>query len=786
MTTPVDFLRLILPPAGPYALLVRAQGRNKPHNEFAPTLEALWQQMASWEARGAEVWHACASFKRPENDPRGTKQGDRRLGRTGHNIALVKALWLDVDGGEGKPYADARAAAEAVLAFARAAELPMPILVASGAGVHAYWPLREAMLPSQWKVLAKKLKLLCRQHNLEADPARTADTSSVLRTPGTHNYKRGLQLVRCYQLVGPYKLKQLVGLNVDLQQLAQVPVKQEVNVPEHLRIAGLPRLADRAAQGMVERPDVSSEDIAGQCGQISAFRDSRGVLPEPVWQACLGVLAYTSDGDDKGQEWSSGYDGYTEEETRDKMERWRETVSGATTCERFRGLNPAPCEACPLWGRIKSPIGAMRGVVAVPPVVVNGTHALPNFFDEAQGKPKAIRFDVNKDGIPIATCANAYVAIKDGLQLDCRKDTFHEKMLVGGHAINAWGDSLSDDVVYMIRRLIYEKFRFDPSDRYARDASIQICLERQFNPVVDYLAALQWDGRARIGRWTVDYLGAADTTLNREFGHLMLIAAVRRARAPGTKFDQIVVLEGKEGTGKSSAVKILAGEENFSDQHILGASDKEQQEAFTGVWLHEIAELAGMKRTDVERIKQFASRTEDRARPAYGRLRVDMKRRGIFIATTNEDIYLKSETGNRRFWPIETGHIDLAKLKADRDQLWAEAAWNEARGVSIELPITLRAEAAEQQERRRETDSWANLVLDAIAKAKNPKDLSVLEILTSQTFHLSPLEIRQVEQNRVSRVLKRLGFMRYQKRVGEERIWRYFISGDSGDSGDTK
>ena len=774
MPTPIDFLRLILPPAGPYALLVRAPGRNKPHNEFAPTLEALWQQMASWEARGAEVWHACASFKRPENDPRGTKQADKRLGRTHHNVALLKTLRLDTDAGEGKPYTDARAAAEAALAFARDARMPPPMLVSSGGGVHVYWPLRDAMTPPQWKVLANKLKLLCRQYKFEADPAVTADVSRVLRTPGTHNHKRGGALVRCFQMVGPYSLDQFPSLNVDIRQLAQVPVRIDVRVPEHLRIAGLPRLADRAAEGM-QGPDVFADEIASQCGQLAAFRDARGVVSEPLWQAALGVLVYCADGAEKGQEWSAGHEDYDEDATQDKMERWRETVSGATTCARFHEFAPATCEACPLWGRIKSPIGAMKGVVVVPPPKeVNGHgDALLDFFAEAPGRPKAIRFDVNKDGIPIATCANAYVAIKDGLQLDCRKDTFHERMLVGGLAIQAWGDNLSDDVVYMIRRITYEKFRFDPTDRHARDAAIQICLERQFNPVVDYLAALQWDGKPRIGRWTVDYLGAKDTPLNREFGRLMLIAACRRARAPGTKFDQIVVLEGKEGTGKSSAVKILASEENFSDQHILGASDKEQQEAFTGVWLHEIAELAGMKRTDVERIKQFASRTEDRARPAYGRLRVDMKRRGIFIATTNEDIYLKSETGNRRFWPIETGHIDLTKLKADRDQLWAEAAWQEGRGVSIELPVALRGEAAEQQELRRETNSWVSLVVAAIETQTDKKDTSIIDILTSGPFRLSASEIRQVEQNRVARILKRLGFDRYQKRIGDERMWRY-------------
>ena len=378
--------------------------------------------------------------------------------------------------------------------------------------------------------------------------------------------------------------------------------------------------------------------------------------------------------------------------------------------------------------------------------------------------------DTDKAGHPRPTCTNAGVAIL-GLGIACRKDVFHEKLLVGGHAIQAWGGDLSDDAVHMIRKVTWRRFGFDPTERHARDAAIQLCLENQFNPIVDYLTGLQWDRRPRIERWTVDYLDAADTPLNREFGRLMLIAAARRARAPGTKFDQIVILEGKQGTGKSSAIRILAGDENFSDQHVLGASDKEQQEAFRGVWLHEIAELAGMRRTDVERIKQFARRTEDRARPAYGRLRVDMKRRGIFVATTNEQAYLKD--WDRAFWPIATGTIALERLKADRDQLWAEAAWCEARGDSLELPEALRAIAKHEQAERHEIDAWESLVAEAIGRQKVPLDTSVNDILMSGTFQMRASEVNQPAQNRIARILKKLNFERYYARVGKIREWRY-------------
>ena len=166
---------------------------------------------------------------------------------------------------------------------------------------------------------------------------------------------------------------------------------------------------------------------------------------------------------------------------------------------------------------------------------------------------------------------------------------------------------------------------------------------------------LQWDKRPRLDTWMTIYLGADDTPLNRAIGRLTLVAAVRRVRQPGCKFDQIPVLEGPEGTGKSSAIEILAGKENFSDQTILGLDDRQQQEAVRGAWLFEIADLAGMSKADVDKTKAFASRLSDRARPAYGRAVWALPRRCIFIATTNNETYLKSQTGNRRFWPVKTG-----------------------------------------------------------------------------------------------------------------------------------
>src|SRR5262249_25180585 len=139
------------------------------------------------------------------------------------------------------------------------------------------------------------------------------------------------------------------------------------------------------------------------------------------------------------------------------------------------------------------------------------------------------------------------------------------------------------------------------------------------------------------------------TPLNRAIGRKTLIAGVRRIRKPGCKKDEILVLEGPEGTGKSTAGLVLAGgPENFSDADILTLDAQGQMEALEGVWIYEICELEGLSRADTTKVKAFASRSTDRGRPAYGRFRENWPRQNIFIGTTNDDKYLRDQLGNRR------------------------------------------------------------------------------------------------------------------------------------------
>jgi predicted P-loop ATPase len=169
-----------------------------------------------------------------------------------------------------------------------------------------------------------------------------------------------------------------------------------------------------------------------------------------------------------------------------------------------------------------------------------------------------------------------------------------------------------------------------------------------------------------------------------------------------------------------------------------------------------------MKRAEVEKIKAFATRTHDRARPAYGRRRVDAPRRCIFVATTNEDEYLQSQTGNRRFWPLRTGTINIDALRRDRDQLWAEAAEVEAMGEPLVLPKELWNEAKTAQDERRQSDPWDDILAD-VKGVLYPTDqggeeewikAQELLITLSVTTDRASTEVYK----RLKRVMERLGW----------------------------
>lgn len=342
--------------------------------------------------------------------------------------------------------------------------------------------------------------------------------------------------------------------------------------------------------------------------------------------------------------------------------------------------------------------------------------------------------DASRAGLPRPTLRNTLLAIAR-LGLHCEYDEFHRRKVIEGHTLQSFQGELSDDGCAVLRNEILQRFGFDPGKDHTREAANLHCLDNAHHPVRDYLAGLTWDRRPRVERWLIDYLGADDTPLNQAFGRLCLVAAVRRVRQPGCKFDTILVLEGPQGSGKSTAISILAGSDNFSDQEILNLDPKAQMEAVEGVWIYELAELAGLRRADTTRVKAFASRTIDRGRPAYGRFTEKRPRQFILIGTTNDEQYLLDATGNRRFWPVKTGEIGLEALRRDRDQLWAEAAFIEAGGASLTLDESLWEAAREQQAARMEEDPWLEILRNLSTSRKDGQGLEAGADLTRFDDH---------------------------------------------------
>ena len=278
------------------------------------------------------------------------------------------------------------------------------------------------------------------------------------------------------------------------------------------------------------------------------------------------------------------------------------------------------------------------------------------------------------------------------------------------------------------------------------------------------------DGTPRFDQWLVTYAGAADTDYVRAVGALPLLAAVRRVRVPGTKFDELLVLESPQGTDKSSALRSLCRlDEWFSDDLPLGVDSKHVIERTAGKWVIEAAELHGNRGRETETLKAFLSRQVDGpVRLAYGRFSVGVPRQFVLIGTTNHRTnYLKDGTGARRFWPVAITAFDVAALTRDRDQLWAEAVSREP-DTSLRLAPSLWAAAEVEKEARRAVDPWEEVIEAQLSDGI----VQVNRIAAAEIWRALGIEANQQDNrhaDRVAAIMERNGF---QKRKIEGRmVW---------------
>jgi putative DNA primase/helicase len=355
------------------------------------------------------------------------------------------------------------------------------------------------------------------------------------------------------------------------------------------------------------------------------------------------------------------------------------------------------------------------------------------------------------------------------------------------------GDVWTDRHSFQIRRYIGQRYGCDFADSKIEQAIDDRAYELAFHPVQEYLSALEWDGVPRVDTVFIDWLAVPDSLYAREVGRCTLIAAVNRAMAPGHKFDQVTVLGGPQGIGKSTFIRML-GKSWYAE---LSSFDlKIAAEEMQGAWIMEMNEMSATNRTELEAQKAFISATETKVRLPYARRPIKMLRQTVFIATTNRNEYLKDSTGNRRWWPLECGisagkMFDLAAFTAIVDQLWAEAYERWAMGETSLMRDGAQEEALAAQEKQRESDPWKGIIGEwlvaecdanrydrtAIDEVMVPRDRACVVEIWQDCLGQKDTPKRQ-EANRIIAIMdsvpgfaKQTNPLRFGTRFGRQKGW---------------
>lgn len=327
-----------------------------------------------------------------------------------------------------------------------------------------------------------------------------------------------------------------------------------------------------------------------------------------------------------------------------------------------------------------------------------------------------------------------------------------------------------------------QRYEVEFSREKTFDAVGMAAHDNRYHPVRDYLAGIAWDGTPRCESWLLMALGVGARSMRQSHlaqyaarvGTMWLVSAIARVMEPGSKVDHVLILEGPQGTGKSSALSVLAGAWFLDTPFALGDKDAYQQIA--GSWIVELAELDSLNKAEATLAKAFFSRGTDRYRPPYGRTVVDVPRQCVFAGTTNLAEYLRDPTGARRFWPVACHWFEREWLVEHRDQLWAEAMVLYKAGTRWWPQPEDYALLHDQQSLRETVDPWEEI----LARELSEPDRELQErYYAAELLKLLDIEpARQQERamtTRLGAIMHRLGWRKVQATsAAERRIARFY------------
>lgn len=356
----LKFFQTILPDDGVYFLALFKEGYKAPAHKAYTDL-ALMAQAVEQMAKSNQltVYHACASYIDPVVEVQ-TEDGIKRKYRISENWNKAKAFWVDIDCGQekfdsGDGYLRKRDAFTAICAFCVKIGWPQPMVVDSGNGLHAYWPLVKPIRSELWRRVASALKSCLAHEGVIADPTRTADFSSILRPVGGVNRKYGgAKNVTVIKECEPVEAKVLA------EALHQYVVANSVKVLKDKPAVSVNPNASINADLIGLLPQypntpVDANVMADKCAQVAAMRDTQGDVGYEHWRGVIGLLKHCVEGEAYAEQWSDNREasGHSQINWHDKYSTWS---SGPTTCEFFEKCNPSGCSGCEFKDKVKTPL----------------------------------------------------------------------------------------------------------------------------------------------------------------------------------------------------------------------------------------------------------------------------------------------------------------------------------------------------------------------------------------------------------------------------------------------
>jgi putative DNA primase/helicase len=346
-------------------------------------------------------------------------------------------------------------------------------------------------------------------------------------------------------------------------------------------------------------------------------------------------------------------------------------------------------------------------------------------------------------------------------------DTFHQKVFT---TYDGPGHEISEvDWLRIATEIQRELHLLRFNDETVRKAIIVYSHRFLRSEPKEWLESLKWDGKPRCAGFFALYMGVDESPYSMSASQNWWITMAARILAPGCQVDNMVILEGRQGTFKTSALRVIGGRW-YAESHESVIS-KDFYQVLTGKLLIEIAEMDTFSRAEDSAVKKIVTCTSDRYRESYGRVASDHPRQCVFVGTTNEGNYLRDATGARRFWPVKIGRINLELIKQDRDQLFAEAVHRFKAGETWwVMPVE---ETVVEQESRRYHDEWEQSVW---AYVKDHTSGVTITEVADKALQIDVARLDVMAQRRVTKILKGFGWEFTAERqiygTPAVRVWR--------------